>query len=62
MNLEDDYVSKMEASLPLWVQFNEHKRQLADWLLGAEEVYSNNLYSGDPDLTERSLRNAEVGN
>lgn len=62
VEMEEEYVTKMEASLPLWVQFNEHKNQLADWLVGAEEVYSERLQSGDPDLTERSLRNAEVGN
>ena len=58
--MENEYVFKMEKSVPLWVKFNEHKEQLSQWLAGAEDDYNQRLQSGDADLTLRSLRNAEV--
>ena len=60
--MEDEYVFKMEKSVPLWEKFNEHKEQLTHWLAGAEDAYQQRLQSGDADLTLRSLRNAEVCN
>lgn len=60
-DMEGTYVSNMEASLPLWVQFNQHKQELSSWLVGAEQLYaSEHLQSGDADVTEQSLKNARV--
>ena len=61
VEMEADYVSKMEASVPLWVQFNDHKKLLTQWLAGAEDTYNDRLQSGDAELTRASLINAQVG-
>lgn len=56
-----EYVDNMESALPLWEEFNQYQARLSDWLVGADQTYSNQLQSGDAIITERSLRNAEVG-
>ena len=56
-----EYVDKMESALPLWEDFNQCQAHLSQWLVGADQTYSSHLQLGNAIVTEKSLRNAEVG-